>query len=158
LFAGIRVAEIGRLQWSDINLDQMQISVIRRSAKTKRGRSISITPVLKSWLVNVDQTQPFIGVAPRRLLEQFKKELGFPLSQNAMRHTFATYWQSHNRDAARLSANLGNSEAVASQSYVRMVSKADAEQFWSLYPYSATASEFFGFTEQSSKSGELESE
>ena len=71
-----------------------------------------------------------------------------------MRHTFATYWQSHNRDAARLSANLGNSEATASKHYVRMVSKADAEQFWSLYPYSDTATEFFNFTEQNSESGE----
>ncbi len=71
-----------------------------------------------------------------------------------MRHTFATYWQSHNRDAARLSANLGNTEAVASTSYVRMVSKADAEQYWSLYPYSETATQFFGFTEQNSKSDE----
>lgn len=153
LFAGIRVAEIGRLQWSDINLDQMQISVIRRSAKTQRGRSITITPVLKSWLVNLDQSQPFIGKTPRRLMERFKKELGFPWSHNVMRHTFATYWQSHNRDAARLSANLGNTEAVASKSYVRLVSKADAEQFWSLYPYSETATKFFGFTEQTSKSG-----
>ena len=157
LFAGIRVAEIARLHWSDINLDQMHISVVRKSAKTKRGRSITITPVLKSWLVNVDQTQPFIGTPPRRLMERFKKDLGFPWSHNVMRHTFATYWQSHNRDAARLSANLGNSEAVASKNYVRMVSKSDAEQFWSLYPYSDTATEFFNFTEQNSKSDELES-
>ena len=155
LFAGIRVAEIARLHWSDINLDQMQISVVRKSAKTKRGRSITITPVLKSWLVNLDQTQPFIGTPPRRLVERFKKELGFSWSHNVMRHTFATYWQSHNRDAARLSANLGNSEATASKHYVRMVSKADAEQFWSLYPYSESASQFFNFTEQTSKSGEL---
>lgn len=154
LFAGIRVAEIARLHWSDINLDQMQISVVRKSAKTKRGRSITITPVLKSWLVNLDQAQPFIGTPPRRLVERFKKELGFSWSHNVMRHTFATYWQSQNRDAARLSANLGNSEATASKHYVRMVSKADAEQFWSLYPYSDTATEFFNFTEQNSKSGE----
>ena len=154
LFAGIRVAEIARLHWTDINLDQMQISVVRKSAKTKRGRSITITPVLKSWLVNLDQTQPFIGTPPRRLVERFKKELGFSWSHNVMRHTFATYWQSHNRDAARLSANLGNSEATASKHYVRMVSKADAEQFWSLYPYSDTATEFFNFTEQNSESGE----
>ena len=158
LFAGIRVAEIARLHWSDINLDQMQISVIRRSAKTKRGRSITITPVLKSWLEHLDRNQPFVGKPPRRLEERFKKELGFPWSQNVVRHTFATYWQSHNRDAARLSANLGNTEAVASTSYVRMVSKADAEQYWSLYPYSETATQFFGFTEQNSKSDELESE
>ena len=154
LFAGIRVAEIARLHWTDINLDQMQISVVRKSAKTKRGRSITITPVLKSWLVNLDPSEPFIGTPPRRLVERFKKELGFSWSHNVMRHTFATYWQSHNRDAARLSANLGNSEATASKHYVRMVSKADAEQFWSLYPYSDTATEFFNFTEQNSESGE----
>jgi integrase len=153
IFAGIRVAEIARLQWTDINLDQMQISVVRKSAKTKRGRSIPIAPVLKSWLANLDQTQPFIGTPPRRLMERFKRELGFPWSHNVMRHTFATYWQSQHRDYARLAANLGNSEATASKHYVRLVSKSDADRFWSLYPYSDTASEFFNFAEQTEESG-----
>ena len=154
LFAGIRVSEIARLQWTDINLDQMQISVVRGSSKTKRGRSINISPVLKSWLVKLDQNQPFVGAPPRRLMERCKKELGIPWSHNVLRHTFATYWQSQNRDAARLSANLGNTEATASKHYVRMVSKSDAEQFWNLYPYSETADNFFSFTEQNEESGE----
>jgi integrase len=157
LFTGIRVAEISRLQWCDIHLDQMQISVIRRVGKTRRGRSITIHPVLKAWLEKLDPNQPFVGLAPRRLMDRFKKELGFKWNTNVVRHTYATYWQSQNRDGARLSSNLGNTEAVASRHYVRMVSKADAEQFWTLYPYSETATQFFGFTEQSSKSGEPES-
>jgi hypothetical protein len=33
------------------------------------------------------------------------------------------------------------------------VSKSDAEQFWSLYPYSDTATEFFNFTKQTEESG-----
>jgi hypothetical protein len=90
-------------------------------------------------------------------MDRFKKELGFRWNTNVIRHTYATYWQSQNRDGARLSSNLGNTEAVASRHYVRMVSKADAEQFWTLYPYSETATQFFGFTEQTSKSDELES-
>jgi hypothetical protein len=48
----------------------------------------------------------------------------------------------------------GNTEEVASRHYVRMVSKADAEQFWSLYPYSETATNFFDFTQQNEETGE----
>jgi len=108
---------------------------------------------LKAWLNCSDTSSPYLGKPPRRLMERFRKQLGFRLPQNVLRHTYATYWQSRNQNYSTLADHLGNTEEVASRHYVRMVSKADAEQFWSLYPYSETATQFFGFTEQTSKSG-----
>jgi hypothetical protein len=87
-------------------------------------------------------------------MERFRKQLGFKLPQNVLRHTYATYWQSRNKNYSTLAHNLGNTEEVASRHYVRMVSKADAEHFWSLYPYSETATQFFSFTQQNEESGE----
>ncbi len=157
LFAGIRQAELERLTWADVNLDQNTIGVSQSKSKIRRGRSVPIEPVLKAWLSTCDTTTKTLGNPPRRLMEQFRKRVGFKLPQNVFRHTYATYWQSRNKNYSTLADNLGNTEEVASRHYVRMVSKADAEQFWSLYPYSETATQFFGFTEQSSKSGEPES-
>lgn len=157
MFAGIRQAELDRLTWGEVNLDQGTIAVPQSKSKIRRGRTVPIEPVLKAWLDCSDTSSSQLGKPPRRLMERFRKQLGFRLPQNVLRHTYATYWQSRNQNYSTLADHLGNTEEVASRHYVRMVSKADAEQFWSLYPYSATASEFFGFTEQTSKSDEPES-
>ena len=158
LFAGIRHAELDRLTWAEVNLDQNTIAITRSKSKIRRGRSVPIEPVLKAWLDCSDTTSAHLGKPPRRLMERFRKQLGFRLPQNVLRHTYATYWQSRNQNYSTLADHLGNTEEVASRHYVRMVSKADAEQYWSLYPYSETATQFFGFTEQNSKSDELASE
>jgi hypothetical protein len=157
MFAGIRQAELDRLTWGEVNLDQGTIAVPQSKSKIRRGRTVPIEPVLKAWLDCSDTSSSQLGKPPRRLMERFRKQLGFRLPQNVLRHTYATYWQSRNQNYSTLADHLGNTEEVASRHYVRMVSKADAEQFWALYPYSATASEFFGFTEQTSKSDEPES-
>jgi integrase len=154
MFAGIRQAELDRLTWGEVNLDQGTIAVPQSKSKIRRGRTVPIEPVLKAWLDCSDTSSSQLGKPPRRLMERFRKQLGFRLPQNVLRHTYATYWQSRNQNYSTLADHLGNTEEVASRHYVRMVSKADAEQFWSLYPYSDTATEFFNFTEQNSKSGE----
>jgi len=155
MFAGIRQAELDRLTWSEVNLDQGTIAVPQSKSKIRRGRTVPIEPVLKAWLDCSDTGSTHLGKPPRRLMERFRKQLGFRLPQNVLRHTYATYWQSRNQNYSTLADHLGNTEEVASRHYVRMVSKTDAEHFWSLYPYSETASEFFDITEQTSKSDEL---
>jgi len=154
LFAGVRQAELERLTWADVNLDQNTIGVSQSKSKIRRGRSVPIEPVLKAWLSNCDTTTATLSNPPRRLMERIRKQLGFKLPQNVLRHTYATYWQSRNKNYSTLADNLGNTEEVASRHYVRMVSKADAEQFWSLYPYSETATHFFDFTQQNEETGE----
>jgi integrase len=154
LFAGVRQAELERLTWADVNMDQNTIGVSQSKSKIRRGRSVPIEPVLRAWLSNCDTTTTTLSNPPRRLMERFRKQLGFKLPQNVLRHTYATYWQSRNKNYSTLADNLGNTEEVASRHYVRMVSKADAEQFWSLYPYSETATHFFNFTQQNEETGE----
>ncbi len=149
LFAGIRQAELERLTWTDVNTDQNSIAVTRSKSKIRRGRSVPIEPVLKAWLAMCDTTTSVVGKPPRKLMDRFRKMLKFRLPQNVFRHTYATYWQSLNKDYATLADNLGNTVEVASRHYVRMVSKKDADAYWSLYPHSETLGEFFEVTTES---------
>lgn len=54
LFAGVRRAEISRLDWSDIDFEEGFVNVPKNKAKGKKGqrkgRYIPIRPALKSWL------------------------------------------------------------------------------------------------------------
>ena len=143
LFAGIRQAELDRMTWTDVNTDQNSIAVTRNNSKIRRGRSVPIEPVLKAWLGLCDTSSESLGKPPRRLMERFRKQVGFKLPQNVLRHTYATYWQSLHKNYATLADNLGNTEVVASRHYVRMVSQKDATEFWSLYPHSETLGQFF---------------
>jgi integrase len=133
LFAGIRVEEISRLSPEDIRLDHLQIAVVAKHAKTRRGRVVPVEPVLKEWLETVPRWNFKVS---RKLFSRLKRQLGFRWTQNCLRHTFATYWQSQNQNYSQLANRMGNSEEVVARHYVRLTSKTDAEQFWRLTPSS----------------------
>lgn len=146
MFAGIRQAELDRLTWADVNTDQNSIAVTRNNSKIRRGRSVPMEPVLKAWLELCHTGSASLGNPSRRLMERFRSKLGFKLPQNVFRHTYATYWQSRNKNYAALADNLGNTEEVASRHYVRLVPQKDADQYWSLYPHSEILGKFFAVT------------
>lgn len=144
LFAGIRNAEMERLEWSrDFNWDQKEIVVVSSRSKTKRGRSVPIAPVLKAWLDIADTTTSRVGDVPQRMMDRFRKQVGFRIPPNALRHTFASYWGAVNDSKTALAKIMGNSEEVAERHYLRLASKKDAEEFWRLYPHSETLGQFF---------------
>ena len=150
LFAGIRNAEVERLEWDrDFNWDQREIVVVSSRSKTKRGRVVPMEPVLKAWLEQSDRTTPRVGEVPRRLMDRFRKKLGFPIPTNGLRHTFASYWGAVNDSKTALAKIMGNSEEVAERHYLRLASKKDADAYWSLYPHSETLGEFFDVTTES---------
>src|SRR5207248_4608051 len=51
LFAGLRRAEIERLDWSEVDFESGLIEVTARNAKTARRRHVTIQPNLREWLL-----------------------------------------------------------------------------------------------------------
>jgi hypothetical protein len=55
-------------------------------------------------------------------------------TQDVLRHTFGTNYYNLHKDLDQVSHDMGNSNKVCKNHYVREVKKTDCEKFWGLRP------------------------
>ncbi len=109
-FAGVRHAEIQRLNWEDVKLQDGTIQIRAGNAKTASRRVIPLLDNLKAWLLPhwrevglvcrhrnmADEIIDLVRAAnQRRQKENVNGE--FKWKHNALRHSFVSYghWQVH---------------------------------------------------------------
>src|SRR5262249_9656245 len=103
-FAGLRRAELERLDWREIDLPSGLVEVTASKAKSARRRFVRIQPNLAKWL------QPYArlsgNVTPqnyRELLDAAREGAAIAAwPQNGLRHSFASYHLAKFNDAAAL--------------------------------------------------------
>ena len=136
-FAGLREAEIQRLDWSEIDLARGHIEIKAAKAKSARRRIIPIQPNLAAWL------RPYAGltgrVVPagaRRKLDRVRKVAGLDRwPNNGLRHSFASYRLAAIHDAPRVAAELGHtSPQMLYSTYRELVLPEEAERYWKIDP------------------------
>ena len=136
-FAGLREAEIDRLDWSEVDLVRNHIEVKASKAKTAQRRIVNIQPNLAAWL------RPYSGrtgnVAPydaRKKLLAIRKAAslkGWP--RNGLRHSFASYLLAQIKDAGPVAHQLGHTDSrLLFSTYRELVFPADAERYWKIAP------------------------
>jgi integrase len=134
-FAGLREAEIQRLDWSEVDLARGHIEVKAAKAKSARRRIVPIQRNLAGWL------RPYAGrsgrVVPagaRRKLDRVREEAGLARwPQNGLRHSFASYRLAAIHDAPRVAAELGHtSPQMLYSTYRELVLPEEAERYWKL--------------------------
>jgi integrase len=90
LFAGIRRAEMERMDWADIDLVEGLIEVKAKNAKTASRRFVRISDNLKAWIMPVARTSGPLTPTCKRLKNRLKKAreaAGIELiPHNAFRH------------------------------------------------------------------------
>lgn len=135
LFAGLRSAEVEKLDWSEIDLEGGHIEVKAEKAKTARRRLVPISPVLACWLLPFARAEGRVApVGLRTRLEAARERAGFEKwPQNALRHSFGSYRLTLCQDAARVALEMGNSQAMVFAHYREVVKPKDAERFWALH-------------------------
>ncbi len=121
-FAGLRSAEIERLDWSDIDLTGRHITIGASKAKTASRRVVPISDNLAAWLA------PYVG-QPGKVWKGGHDEFyeaqqetaaatktankdALRWKANALRHSYASYRFALTSDAGRVAGELGNSAAV----------------------------------------------
>jgi integrase len=138
-FAGLRRAELERLDWKEIDLQSNLIEVTASKAKSARRRFVRIRPNLAKWL------QPYVqlsgDVTPpnyRELLDSAREAAGIhEWPQNALRHGFASYHLAQFNDAAALALELGHTNSnLVFQHYRQLVKPKQAERYWKIAPAS----------------------
>jgi integrase len=138
-FAGLRDAEIKRLDWSEVDLVRGHIEVKATKAKSARRRIIQIQPNLAEWL------RPYVAmkgsVVPegaRGKLDRVRKAAGLSRwRNNGLRHSFASYRLAACYDAPRVAGELGHtSPQMLYSTYRELVLPQEAERYWKIVPES----------------------
>src|SRR5262249_682271 len=107
-FAGLREAEIQRLDWSEVDLACGYIEVKAAKAKSVRRCIVLIQPNLAAWLQpHSVMTGRVVPAGARRKLARVReaaKLMRWPT--NGLRHFFASYRLAAIHDAPRVSTKL----------------------------------------------------
>jgi integrase len=139
-FAGLRDAEIKRLEWSEVDLVRGFIEVKASKAKSARRRIVEIQSNLTEWLRPYDKmTGAVVPPNARKKLDLVRKVAGFTRwPKNGLRHSFASYRLAAIHDAPRVASELGHTSPQMLYSvYRELVLPEEAERYWKIAPAAA---------------------
>jgi len=140
-FAGCRTAEIQRIQWRHITPEGLLLTP--DITKTNRRRVVEIPENLREWLgtitrKNEDDPVSFIhNPALYAALKKLCSRVGFSWVDNGLRHGYVSHHLEKFGDPIRTSKNTGHSLRELESSYLKLVSKTDADRWFAILPLSA---------------------
>ena len=144
--AGLRTAEIARLHWEEVDLEEDHIVIKAAKAKTASRRIVPICPALKKWLIPLNQKSGRImPYANEQSMMNRWSELKanmitndrhpiVHIPTNALRHSYASYRLALVEDAAKVALEMGNSPRKLFQNYRQLVTKKQAEIWFAAFP------------------------
>jgi integrase len=135
-FAGIRAAEILRLEWKDFNFVRGHITVAADKAKTATRRLVPIAQNLAEYLRPYQRAtgRLFKAKDDKRAVTWAKKNGVQPWPNNCLRHSYASYRLAATADAARVALELGNSPAKLFSNYRELADEHDAKAWFAIQP------------------------
>jgi integrase len=138
-FAGLRTAELHRLDWRHVRLDEGHIVVDSSISKTAARRIVPIAPNLAAWLRPLAQPSGRISrhTHEHRLAWTFCKigtTAGVTWQRNALRHSFVTYRLAQVRNAPQVALEAGHTVAVLHASYAELATAAQAVAWFAVAP------------------------
>jgi integrase len=151
-FAGLRNAEIKRLEWEEVDLVRGHIEVKAAKAKSARRRFVQIQPNLAAWL------QPYTGltghVVPpgeRDRLSAVRAAAGLARwPKNGLRHSFASYHLERFKNQNALALEMGHTNSMMIFNHYReLVLPEEADRYWKIGP-SVEAEKVVAFRQSSS--------
>jgi integrase len=138
LFAGLRAAELMRLNGAAIRLDDRSIIVGAEVAKKRSRRVVEMADALVVWLTPLLPIKgPVVELSGFRdsfdQLRAAAKLTEWP--HNGLRHSFGSYHLAFHGDAVKTAMQMGHRDSnVIHNHYKALVLKTEAERFWALRP------------------------
>jgi integrase len=133
-FAGLRTAEIERLDWRDVGVSYIKVRGC--NSKTGAHRLVEIQPNLQQWLARSRKPSgPVVLVknvtnAQVRLIEKVKVKW----KHNGLRHSFGSYRLAVLKDPAKVAYEMGNSPRMVFAHYRELVTAEEAASWFGLFP------------------------
>lgn len=135
-FAGIRSAELERLDWSKIDMAEGHITIDASIAKTNSRRVIPMADNLKAWLQPLAKKSgrvcPYGNVTNE--LVKLATAAGVVWKRNGLRHSFGSYRTAQTSDIPRVSYEMGNSPAMVRQHYLKLSTEKQAAAWFNVRP------------------------
>ena len=156
-FAGLRSAEVMRLDWRDVKLSRGHIELGANKTKTAARRLVPISANLREWLAPhakktgrvFAHTRAYFHVLQRDTAAATGHEAdektgraalaAVEWKQNALRHSAISYRVAETGDVNRIALESGNSPAMIFQHYRELVTPEDAMQWFAIAPAKAKA-------------------
>lgn len=151
-FAGLRSAEIDRLDWHDVKFDTGFIIVEKGKAKTASRRVVPMSENLKEWLGPYSKRRGRVwphshaylyealqATAAATAVEANAERGGDAMDavkwkQNALRHSFISYRVAEIQDVNKVALEAGNSPAMIFSNYRELVTPNDAKKWFAIKP------------------------
>jgi integrase len=133
-FAGLRHAEIARLEWQDITATHIRLH--RDKTKTRQRRLVEIQPNLAQWLAPYRRESGLvcpIGNIPNAI-QDLCADSKATWKHNALRHSAISYRLALTDNENLVATEAGNSPMMIHRHYKQLVTKADAEAWFSILP------------------------
>ena len=133
-FAGLRTAEIQRLNWECVRWDQNFIEIRAKASKTGQRRLVPILPPLRSFLGPVeDRSGPVVlNIKSHARLHALAIQSKVKWKHNALRHSFASYRLAAIKNVAQLALEMGNSPTIIFRHYRELTTPKEARRWWNL--------------------------
>jgi integrase len=137
--AGLRTAELLRLDWADVWRVPGHIEITAGKAKTRQRRLVKICPALAAWLEPFRKlTTGKVWVGNENTFQNnFLKFCGgarVTRKTNGLRHAFCTYHLALHSEEGETAAQAGNSPAMLHAHYKGLATKAEAEKWFNVVP------------------------
>jgi integrase len=133
-FAGLRAAELQRLDWSEIDLARGYVTVAASKAKTRKRRLVPISDNLRLWLEPHRQESGPISLLDKPQVVDRKYCHGFKWAKNGLRHSYISYRLAVIHDTGRVALETGNSPEIIFGHYRELVTPEAAKDWFSIKP------------------------
>jgi integrase len=139
-FAGVRSAEICRLNWEDIRIDQKRILLSPEVTKTQSGRLAVMPDNLVAWLNSYKGEKkgpisPYVEDQICKFPIEWAKAAGIAWKSNGLRKGYISACMAHaDASAAVVAENCGNSPEMIKSNYRMLVLPDYAEAWFGVYP------------------------
>ncbi len=135
-FCGLRCDEVHKQKWEDIRLEEFRLRVTRAKSGTASYRHVQICPAAVEWLLVSHQKR--VGRVCRNeaitRIRAIARKRGILLPANCFRHSFVSYLIAKSESIEVATLEAGHTERVAHKNYKELVTKADAEEWFSILP------------------------
>ena len=137
--AGLRTAELLRLDWADVWRVPGHIEVTSSKSKTRQRRLVEMVPALAAWLEpwRAEASGP-LWLGHEVTFQQHFRELceaaAMPRKANGLRHSFCSYHFALHGNENATAAQAGNSPAMIHAHYKGLATKAEALAWFAVAP------------------------